>query len=184
MLYLIGLGLNAEKGLTLEAVEILRKCKKVLLESYTSLYFGDIKKLEETEIQLKPEDLKVETFRASGPGGQYVNRRESAVRITHLPTGLQASSQVERLQGLNRKRAMQILVAKFIAFKEREKREEIEKIKGKRVSVEFGSQIRSYVLHPYKLVKDHRTGVETSDIDSVLDGDLDRFIEAEMHYKS
>lgn len=144
----------------------------------------DIKKLEETEIQLKPEDLKVETFRASGPGGQYVNRRESAVRITHLPTGLQASSQVERLQGLNRKRAMQILVAKFIAFKEREKREEIEKIKGKRVSVEFGSQIRSYVLHPYKLVKDHRTGVETSDIDSVLDGDLDRFIEAEMHYKS
>jgi len=129
---------------------------------------------------IKPEDLRIETFRASGPGGQYVNRRESAVRITHLPTGLQASSQSERLQGLNRKIALQVLTAKLIQLKEKEREKELEKIKGKKVSVEFGNQIRSYILHPYKLVKDHRTGVETSNVEGVLDGEIDEFIEAEI----
>jgi len=139
-----------------------------------------IEKEEESEIEIRPEDLKIETFRASGPGGQYVNRRESAVRITHLPTGIQAASQVERLQGLNRKVALQILTAKLLQIREKEKEKELEKIKGKKVSAEFGSQIRSYIFHPYQLVKDHRTEVETSDIGGVLDGGLDKFIEAEI----
>ncbi len=137
-------------------------------------------KTEESQIDIRPEDLKIETFRASGPGGQYVNRRESAVRITHLPTGIQAASQAERLQGVNRKIALQILTSKLQNQKLKEEDEKLEKIKGKKVLAEFGNQIRSYVFHPYKLVKDHRTGVETSDVERVLDGNLDRFIEAEM----
>ena len=139
-----------------------------------------IEKEEETEIEIRPEDLKIETFRASGPGGQYVNRRESAVRITHLPTGVVAASQAERLQGLNRKIAMQVLMARLLQIREKEKEKELEKIKGKKVSVEFGSQIRSYIFHPYQLVKDLRTGVETSDVEGVLDGNLDKFIEANI----
>lgn len=136
---------------------------------------------EKTDIKIKPEDLKIETFRASGPGGQYVNKRESAIRITHLPTGFRVSSQVERLQGLNRKTAMQLLIGKLLRLQEKERQKELEKIKGGKVLADFGSQIRSYVFHPYKLVKDHRTGVETSEVDAVLDGDLDRFIEAEIY---
>lgn len=139
-------------------------------------------KIEEGQstVKIKPEDIKVETFRASGPGGQHVNRRETAVRITHLPTGLKASSQAERLQGLNRKIAQEILLAKLLRLKEREKQEELKKLKGEKISPEFGLQARSYVFHPYKMIKDHRTGVETSDVESVLDGDLNRFIEAEI----
>ncbi|MBZ9572966.1 PCRF domain-containing protein [Patescibacteria group bacterium] len=135
---------------------------------------------EEPQIKLDPEDLKIETFRASGPGGQYVNRRESAVRITHLPTGLRVACQAERLQGENRKRAIQILIAKLYNLHQREKQKEIERIKGRRVSPEFGNQIRSYIFHPYKLVKDLRTGVETSDVEGVLAGNLNKFIEAEI----
>jgi peptide chain release factor 2 len=134
----------------------------------------------ETDIKIRPEDLKIETFRASGPGGQYVNRRETAVRITHLPTGITVSCQTERLQGENRKRAMQVLIAKLYQLQEQKREKELEKIKGKKVSAEFGNQIRSYVFHPYKLVKDHRTGVETSDVEEVLDGNLDQFIEEEI----
>ncbi len=137
-------------------------------------------KEEMREVKIKPEDLKIETFRASGPGGQYVNRRETAVRITHLPTGIKVACQVERLQGANRKRAMQMLIAKLYNLRQIEKEKELEKIRGKKISAEFGSQIRSYILHPYKLVKDHRTGVETVDVEGVLDGNLDIFIEAEM----
>lgn len=134
----------------------------------------------EKEIKVRPEDLKIETFRASGPGGQYVNKRETAVRITHLPTKLQASCQSERLQGTNRDRAMQLLAAKLYQLKEREKEKELAKIKGKSMAIEWGSQIRSYVLHPYKLVKDIRTNVETSNVEKVLDGELDEFIESEI----
>lgn len=138
-----------------------------------------IEKPEEAQIILKPEDLKIETFRASGPGGQYVNRRESAVRITHLPTGIAVACQIGRLQGENRKRAIRILLAKLLDLRQREKQQEIERIRGKRVSPEFGNQIRSYIFHPYKLVKDHRTNIETSDVEGVLAGNLDKFIEEE-----
>lgn len=140
-----------------------------------------IEEIEQTDIKIKPEDLKVDTFRASGHGGQNVNKRESAVRITHLPTGLVVASQAERLQGQNKKMAVQILTAKLLALREKEQAKELENIKTKDISPDFGYQIRSYVLHPYKLVKDHRTSIKTSNVEQVLDGGLDRFIKAEVN---
>jgi peptide chain release factor 2 len=137
----------------------------------------------EKEIKIKPEDLKLETFRASGPGGQYVNRRETAVRITHLPTGIKVACQSERLQGLNRQKAMKILTAKLYQLKKRESRKELGEIKGEQISASWGNQIRSYVLDPYKLVKDLRTNIESSNIEEILDGNLDQFIEAEIKTK-
>lgn len=138
-------------------------------------------KLQEVEFgQIKPEDLKFETFKATGHGGQNVNKRETAVRLTHLPTGVSVTCQEQRDQAQNRKIALSILAAKLMSLKQREKESELKEIKGKRVSIEFGHQIRSYVLHPYKLVKDHRTAVEVSDTQDVFDGGLDPFIEAEM----
>lgn len=131
-------------------------------------------------IQLKPDELRIDTYRSSGKGGQNVNKRETAVRITHLPTGLQASCQTERLQARNKDTALNVLKAKLTALKEKEREETLERVRGKRTPADFGHQIRSYVLHPYKLVKDHRTGVETADVEAVLDGDLDKFIEAEV----
>jgi peptide chain release factor 2 len=139
---------------------------------------------ETSEIKIKPEDLRIETFRASGPGGQYVNKRETAVRLTHLPSNITVACQTERLQGLNRKKAMQMLHAKLAEAREKKIKEEMVKIKGKPVEAEWGNQIRSYVLHPYKMVKDLRTDVETSDTEGVLDGELDEFIEAELKFKS
>ncbi len=136
----------------------------------------------EEEVQIKPEELKVETFRASGPGGQYVNRRESAVRITHLPTGIKVTCQSERLQGLNRERAMRVLFAKLHQLESEKKEKELKKIKGERVSAGWGNQIRSYVLHPYKMAKDLRTRIETSNVEAVLDGNLDEFVDAEIKH--
>jgi len=136
----------------------------------------EISKEIEKELEVRPEDVKVDTYRASGPGGQHVNRRESAVRITHLPTKIVACCQSERQQGQNKARAMELLYAKLYQIKEQEKEKELAKIKGKQVSIEWGSQIRSYVLHPYKLVKDLRTGLETSKVEDILDGKLDDII--------
>jgi peptide chain release factor 2 len=134
------------------------------------------------ELKIKEEDLRVDTYRASGPGGQYVNKRESAIRITHLPTKISVSCQAERFQGLNRAKAMEMLKSKLIQIKEQEREEKLKKIKGKRVKAEWGSQIRSYILYPYKMVKDHRTGIETSAVEDVLDGELDDFIEAGIKF--
>ena len=139
--------------------------------------------LLETEEEISPEDLKIETFRASGPGGQYVNRRESAVRITHLPTGIKAASQSERLQGLNRQTAMKVLQAKLFQFKKEKGKKELEGIKGEKNSISWGNQIRSYVLQPYQMVKDLRTGVEASNVEACLDGHLEDFIIAEIKLK-
>jgi len=135
---------------------------------------------DESEIEIKPVDLKVDTFKSSGPGGQYVNKTESAIRITHLPTGLVVASQSERLQGKNRENAMKILLAKLYQLKKQEHQNKLKEIKGDAISASWGNQIRSYVLHPYKMVKDLRTQFETSKAEEVLDGDLEEFINAEI----
>ncbi len=139
-----------------------------------------IPKIEEkdSEVEIKEEDLRIDTFRSSGPGGQHVNRRETAVRITHLPTKLTASSQSGKLQGENKKEAMNILRSKIEQLQEEEKKRKMEKERGELASASWGNQIRNYVLHPYKLAKDLRTKVETSNVEEVLDGSLDSFIES------
>ncbi|MFY9458097.1 MAG: peptide chain release factor 2 [Candidatus Spechtbacterales bacterium] len=137
-------------------------------------------KQSEAELDIRPEDLEVQTFRSSGPGGQYVNKTESAVRIKHLPTGVVVECQSERLQGQNKEGAMKLLISKLFAKYAKDKKEKLMKIRGGFVPAEWGHQIRSYVLHPYKMVKDHRSEVETSDVEKVLDGDLEEFIKAEV----
>lgn len=132
------------------------------------------------EVVVNPEELKIDFFRSSGPGGQNVNKRETAVRITHVPTGLTVSVQSERTQERNRDIAAQMLRAKLYQKKVALQKKEAGELRGELAANEWGSQIRSYVLHPYKLVKDHRTGFETTQIEKVLDGELDGFIEAEL----
>lgn len=133
------------------------------------------------EIELKPEELNVDFFRSSGPGGQNVNKRETAVRVTHTPTGTQATAQSERTQERNRDLAIAHLRAKLYQLKLDEMEKERRGVRGEQMANEWGSQIRSYVVHPYRLVKDHRTNYETSDTEGVFDGELDDFIEAALH---
>ncbi|MDO5037616.1 MAG: peptide chain release factor 2 [Tissierellia bacterium] len=133
---------------------------------------------EEIEIDIKDEDLKIDTYRSSGAGGQHVNTTDSAVRITHLPTGIVVQCQNERSQIQNRETAMNMLKAKLVALAEEEKKEKIEDLQGNYSQIAWGSQIRSYVFHPYTMVKDLRTQVEVGDVQRVMDGDLDPFINA------
>src|SRR2546430_315355 len=128
------------------------------------------------QIEIKPEDLRVDTYRSGGRGGQHVNTTDSAVRITHVATGIVASCQNERSQHKNRERAMKMLRSKLYEFEMEKKRAATKKIEDAKLDIDFGSQIRSYVLHPYRLIKDHRTKVEVGDVDRVLDGDLKPFI--------
>jgi len=136
-------------------------------------------KLEEKDFAISPNDLKIEYSRSGGPGGQNVNKRETAVRIVHMPTNISVHATGERSQEQNRERAMSILRAKIFKIAEEKKKSVEESIKLKNTEIEWGNQIRSYVLHPYKMVKDHRTLAETSNVDEVLEGGLDLFIEAE-----
>jgi len=132
----------------------------------------------DVDVKIEPDDLKVETFRSSGPGGQHMQKTSSAVRLTHLSTGLVVTCQSERSQYRNKEIALRILQARLLELKLQESAEEKARLKGKRIAAGWGNQIRSYVVHPYKMVKDHRTDYQTSDADAVLDGGLDSFITA------
>ncbi|MBI2932896.1 MAG: peptide chain release factor 2 [Planctomycetes bacterium] len=142
-----------------------------------------IPEFDDLEIHINERDLRIDTFSAGGPGGQHVNKTQSAVRITHLPTGIVVSCQNERSQQLNRKYAMRTLGAKLYRMEEAKREQEFAKLYGEKGEIAFGSQIRSYTMQPYTLVKDHRTDVETGNVQAVLDGEIDEFIEAFLKWK-
>ena len=139
---------------------------------------------DDVEVEINPDDLRIDTYRSSGAGGQHVNVTDSAVRITHLPTGIVTSCQNERSQMQNRAVAMRVLKSRLLAKAREERDAEIAALGDEKRGIGFGSQIRSYVMHPYQMVKDHRTSVEVGNVQAVLDGDLDRFIEAELRRKA
>jgi peptide chain release factor 2 len=138
---------------------------------------------EDIEVEIDDDDLRIDTFRASGAGGQHVNKTDSAVRITHLPTNIVVSCQNERSQQKNRATAMKILKARIYAIKKKEKEEKMDEIIGEKKDIAWGSQIRSYTLQPYQLIKDHRTDYETGNVNAVLDGGLDEFINKYLLFK-
>ncbi len=139
---------------------------------------------DDIDVQINPEDLRVDTYRSSGAGGQHINKTESAIRITHIPTGVVVTCQNERSQHKNRETAMKMLKSKLIEIAEREQKEKIDDLKGVQMEIGWGSQIRSYVFHPYSMVKDHRTNYEVGNTAAVMDGDLDGFINAYLIAKS
>lgn len=138
---------------------------------------------EDVTVEIDDDDIRIDTFRASGAGGQHVNKTDSAIRITHLPTNIVVSCQNERSQHQNKDTAMKILMSKLIELKEQEHKENLNELKGDYSQITWGSQIRSYVFHPYTMVKDHRTSAEVGTVDKVLDGDLDYFINAKLKQK-
>jgi peptide chain release factor 2 len=139
---------------------------------------------DDVDIEIREEDIKMDTYRASGAGGQHVNKTSSAVRLTHIPSGIIVACQNERSQHKNRAMAMKILKARLYDLQMKEKEKKMENLAGDKKDIAWGSQIRSYVLQPYRLVKDHRTGLEVGDVDSVLEGDIDRFIKEYLKTKT
>jgi len=139
--------------------------------------------VEDVEIDIKESDLRIDTYRATGAGGQHVNTTDSAVRITHLPTNIVVQCQNERSQYSNKMTAMKILRARLFEYYQREKEEDLKKISGKKKEIAWGSQIRSYVFHPYQMVKDHRTDVESGNLQAIMDGEIDCFIESYLKSK-
>lgn len=144
--------------------------------SFASVEVTPLFENEDTNIEIKEEDLKIDVYRSSGAGGQHVNTTDSAVRITHLPTKMVVTCQAERSQIKNREKALMMLKSKLYQYELLKKEEELKKIKGESININFGSQIRSYIMHPYSLVKDHRTNFENVNVDKVLDGDIKEFI--------
>ena len=143
-----------------------------------------LKKIEEDDdVYIRPEDIKMDVYRSSGAGGQHINKTSSAVRLTHIPTGIVVSCQTQRSQFQNRDTAMKMLKSKLINLKETQNKERIEDLKGNQMEIAWGSQIRSYVFCPYTLVKDHRTNYEVGDVQKVMNGDLNGFIKAYLIYK-
>ena len=137
---------------------------------------------EDIEININPEDIRIDTYRASGAGGQHINKTSSAIRITHIPTNIVVTCQSERSQIQNRETAMKMLKSKLLNLKEKENKEKIEDLKGVQMDIAWGSQIRSYVFCPYTLVKDHRTNFETGNVQAVMDGDLNDFIDSYLKW--
>ena len=138
---------------------------------------------DDIQIEINPDDLRVDTYRASGAGGQHINKTSSAVRITHIPTNIVVSCQSERSQIQNRETAMKMLKSKLLNLKEQEQKDTIDELKGEQKEIAWGSQIRSYVFCPYTLVKDHRTNFEVGNVESIMDGNIDGFIESYLKYE-